>query len=349
MDISTSTNIRIGAFQTFTVPDNLEIIYNGITIYSSQYSCFVTDRPIVVPITFVPGQLYVTFRITNSIPTSNTIWTINNVTCCSNIVCPTINDVPPISSISANINQSCGCTLTHTHSTYSLSCSGCGNPTYGTIITAGNCVWVEINQNQTCYNDNIIITKLTGASKSFDFSNNTHYTTVKNLIQSAVGDQRVTIQFHSATCGNDGTISEYNILPNHHTITYDDANYIITITVSATNPFANNCTDCNALKFNQYNTTYNMFNSTASTGTFQSIRYLRTTTSIKSNVSNNSFITAIQCAGGTCGPNLDRRYRITYRNTNCPCQSWELYEDTDDNGSYETLVLQETGWTGTCN
>ena len=61
-----------------------------------------------------------------------------------------------------------------------------------------------------------------------------------------------------------------------------------------------------------------------------------------------TFSTIIRCTGGSCGSDLDRKYRRSYRDTNCPCQSCQLHEDTDDNGTYETLVLEAAGWTGSC-
>ncbi len=348
MDIASSTNIRIANFQTLTVPDLLEVIYNGVTLYSSNNQTSLTQAPFVIPITYVSGQNYVTFRVTNSNPASNTIWTISNVSCCSTIVCPSMSDVPQITSLSAVLNAQCGCTFTPTFSTYTLNCSGCGNPSTIQVSSVGNCLWQQVSNNNTCYNETVLISKLSGSSKSFDFSSSVNYNLVKAAIQAATGDQRVLVQFHTATCGNDGIIVEYQLMPTHHTISYDDVNFLITITIPATNPFANNCNNCNALKFSSYNSIYNNFNSTNSTGTYQSIRLVRSESATQNAVLPATFTTLIRCTGGTCGADLDRKYRRSYRDTNCPCQSWQLHEDTDDNGTYETLVLEAAGWTGTC-
>ena len=348
MDISTSTNIRIGNFQTQVVPDLLEVIYNGVTIYSSNNQTSPTQTPFVIPITYVSGQNYVTFMVTNSNPSSNTIWSISDVSCCSTINCPTQANVPQITSISSALNASCGCTLTPTYSTTALSCSGCGNPSRTTQISSGDCTWQQLSANNTCENETVVITKLTGASKSFDFSSSTNYLIFKNMLQGATGDQMIRYYFHSQTCGNDGTQVSYNFMPTHHTITYDDVNFIVTVTVSSTNPFSNNCTNCNAIKFAQYASIYSIFNTTQVSGTFLSIRSRRSHNAGTTNVNPSTFSSIITCSGGTCGANLDRRYRISYRNTSCPCQSWQLHEDTDDNGTYETLVLEAAGWTGSC-
>jgi hypothetical protein len=348
MDISTSTNIRIGNFQTQVVPDLLEVIYNGVTIYSSNNQTSPTQTPFVIPITYVSGQNYVTFMVTNSNPASNTIWSISDVSCCSTINCPTQANVPQITSISSALNASCGCTLTPTYSTTALSCSGCGNPSRTIQISSGDCTWQQLSTNNTCENETVVITKLTGASKSFDFSSSTNYLIFKNMLQGATGDQMIQYYFHSQTCGNDGTQVSYNFMPTHHTITYDDVNFIVTVTVSSTNPFSNNCTNCNAIKFAQYASIYSIFNSTQVSGTFLSIRSRRSHNAGTTNVNPSTFSSIITCSGGTCGANLDRRYRISYRDTSCPCQSWQLHEDTDDNGTYETLVLEAAGWTGSC-
>jgi hypothetical protein len=348
MDIASSTNIRIANFQTLTVPDLLEVIYNGVTLYSSNNQTSLTQAPFVIPITYVSGQNYVTFRVTNSNPASNTIWSISNVSCCSTIVCPSMSDVPQITSLSAVLNAQCGCTFTPTFSTYTLNCSGCGNPSTIQASSAGNCSFIQASNNSTCYNENVVITKLTGASKSFDFSSSVNYNLVKAAIQAATGDQRVLVQFHTATCGNDGTIVEYQLMPTHHTISYDDVNLLITITIPATNPFANNCNNCNALKFSSYANIYNNFNSTNAIGNYQSIRLIRNENPVQNAVNPATFSTIIRCTGGSCGSDLDRKYRRSYRDSNCPCQSWQLHEDTDDNGTYETLVLEAAGWTGSC-
>lgn len=42
------------------------------------------------------------------------------------------------------------------------------------------------------------------------------------------------------------------------------------------------------------------------------------------------------------------RFRLTFRNNSCKCQSWQLHADLDNNGSYETLITQAVGWTGSC-
>jgi len=349
MDIAASTNIRVANFYTETVPDLLEIIYNGITLYSSTNTIYTTTTPATIPITYVVGQNYITFRVTNSLTTSNTIWRISNVTCCSSIVCPTVADVRQITSISAALNATCGCTLTPTYTNNPLNCSGCGEPGVVLLISTGGCTWNQSTVNLTCYNETVIITKLAGASRSFDFATGTNYNIVKSAIQSVVGDQRIRLQFHSATCGNDGTIIQYDLLPTYHTIVFDDVNYTITITIPLTNPFLNTCANCDAIKFTLYNQAYALFNTSSYTGAYQSIRYIQKANATLNSVNAATFSSIINCAGGTCGPNLDRRYRLSYRNTTCPCQSWELHEDTDDNGTYETLVLQEAGWTGACN
>jgi len=348
MDISASTNIRIGYFSTLTIPDNLEVIYNGVTLYNSSNQILLSSTPIVIPIVYVTGVNYVTFRVTNSLPSSNTIWQLSNVSCCNTIICPTIANVPQVTSISTSINSSCQCTFNFTYSPYNLTCSGCSDPIKSNSTSVGGCGLAFSYNDGVCKNETVVITKLSGASKSFDFATSTNYNIVKNAIIATTGDDLLTIQFHTQTCGNDGALYTYNLFPTYHTITYDDVNFIITITVSATNPFVNNCTNCNSSKRTQYDLIYNYFNTTSATGTVLSIRNISRYFYSANAVIPRDFTSIIYCTGGSCGANLDRRYRLSYRNTNCPCQSWELHEDTDDNGTYETLVLQAPGWTGTC-
>ncbi len=351
MDITASTtHIKIGLFAPLTVPDLLEIIYNGVTLYSSSVNISSTDA-LFIPITYTASDPDVLFRITNQTPAQNTIWQIGQISCCSGLQsCPTLADVPSVTGATATINGQCNCAITPIRGTFDNTCRDCnlnGNPTYG----LGGCS-ASTQSNNTCIGDgSILITKPNNTTRIIDFSVLTMYSTYKSYVQSLSNpDVRVFTEFRDVACGNDGISSQIFYFPNKSTITWDDVNYIMTIVVNTSNPYTNNCNGtCTGAYYNAYNSTINSFAGNAIVGTWQSItnRQNNTYNQVTPN-QNTPFVSSVICDTYPCSTTLEKKYNIYLRNTSCPCQSWQLFFDSDNNVSYETLISEASGWTGTC-
>jgi hypothetical protein len=352
MDIpNTITHIRINQYTTQTIPDLLEVIYNGVTIYSSTVNTTVSDK-IFVPITYITGVDFVVFRVTNTDATNNTVWTLAGVSCCSGgQPCLELSDIPTITSVSATASPTCGCAFTYNYSANpDVSCRDCGSTGNTFPNNLGGCNPGTLNNNTTCFNDNVVITKGSGPNRLLDFSTEVAYLAVKNYLTSVAGDGMVLLYFKSNTCNNDGSLIVIPFHPNHATIVYNDVNFSINVTLG-TNPFPNNCAAiCNVTNYNNYVANLALFNSTTTNiGTYQS-HTQRVTQTYTPAIPSAQYDRSIkwQCFGTPCTITLERKYRLVLRDVNCPCQSWQLFLDADNNGSYETLVQEASGWTGSC-
>jgi len=347
MDITPSlAYIVIGNYYVATVPDLLEVIYNGVTIYSGS----VNLNQHYIPITYVTGVNYVTFRITNSNPSVNTIWSIDGVRCCTALQpCPTIADVPLVTAPSSSLSTECGCLLnTNINTAFDKTCRKCEWNLNNANINVGDCVTQITDPNNTCVNGSVTITKTAGANRILTFASASMYNTVKAYIQGTPSTKSVYIIFKNQNCASDGTIVGINFWPLYATVTYDDVNLVINITINA-NPFPDDCINCNKLKRNLYATMFINFSSAVSISTVLSLTGLGRVAYVQNTVNQiYDFSSTIVCTTYPCTVTLTVPYRWFIRDVNCPCQSWQLFRDTNNDGIYETLVNEASGWTGTC-
>jgi hypothetical protein len=347
MDINnTVAYIRITLYNVQTVPDLLQIIYNGVVIYSTSSN--IGPTPVMIAIPYVSGVNVVTFRVTNSTPSENTIWTIGGISCCTNLVCPIVGDVPDYTGASSTENtETCSCTIIYeSEPDPDLSCKPCRINAYNST-TAGGCNHATVNSDNVCVNDVIVVTKAAGANRTFDFSNSTVYNNVKSyIVATTTPDQYIRITLKNVVCSSDGQIISFDFFPLHSTITYDDVNFIISITLNPTNPYPANCTSCNYSKRTKYISMLAGFNSTTiGIGTWNAVNRKERWVINPVNVAPVTFNRSILCntpCSSISGPN----YRLSYRNVNCPCQSWQLHRD--DGNNFGTLIDQQAGWTGSC-
>lgn len=355
--VSNSTGfIKIG-FRTFTVPDKVQVKYNGSIIFDSgNISTGFNWVEYVVPITYVSGQNYADVIITNSNPTQSTIWNIL-INCC-NPKTPCGSVVLNLATTTAALDANCGCGFDFVgtwngwgdmFNNLCLNVSEYGVNPQSAVI--GGCSIGYVSQDFTCVDCADITTTKTSGSNGvvivFPASCNSKYLSVKARIQATTNPKHfVGLTLKKVPCTSDGTTASLYIFPSYGTVVFNDAARTITYTMAASNPYANSCTNCDVILFNFWNNTNSDYSNAANPifGIWKSIIQERTHNAIQVNVSDIVFEEKIVSECGT----ITRKYKISYRNANCPCQSWELYEDVDNNGTYETLRQQASGWTGSC-
>lgn len=347
MDINNTVgHIKIAFYNVQTVPDLLEVIYNGSVLYSTS-SNIIT--PIMVSIPYVTGVNVVTFSVTNSTPTQQTIWNLSNISCCTGLdICPDSDDVPEITGATPDeATTDCSCRINFTSEPEPpLTCSPCRNQTLNSAIVGG-CANSVVTAFSTCVNDVITITKGTGPNRLFDFSNSTLYNDTKTRIMSVTNsDQYIRLTVKDVICASDGQLLNVEFYPLHSTIVYNDINYTIDITLNGTNPFPNDCEDCDKVRRTKYNDILSTFNNaTFFTGVKNALNQTSIWHTAPRTVASSTYQRSIICSS-PCGTVLGPNFRLSYRDVNCPCQSWQIHRD--DSNDFGTLINQASGWTGSC-
>ncbi len=347
MDINSNTSyIKIGLFADYTVPDLLEVIYNNNVIFAS-YGDLENE---FIPISYISGQTYVKFRITNSDQNSNTIWTLQGVSCCNGLdPCPILSNVPIITSAVLSYSSTCAAIFNFNYNTSwpSHACRDCVNHNDQQAI--GGCYYTSYTLNTNCYDDNITVTKpQSGASRRLDFNDLNAYNAVKAGIQAVSGSTDfIIINLRNQSCGNDALLYQVKFFPFHCNITYNDLTKIIDIIPQATNPFANSCTNCTKASYTKYQNMLTDFN-TSINSVYLSVQQIFKLQLFYNSVTDKYFNHSITCSPPPCSVNLERKYWLHFRSTACPVESYQLFYDNNNDGTYETLINQASGWSGTC-
>lgn len=348
-------NIKIG-FRTYSVADKVQVKYNGSTIFDSGNVATGTDwRIYLAAITYVSGVNYADVVVTNSNPAVTTKFDIL-INCCTPATpCPVNLTLPVITS---SVGSSCECAFdipatypNFNPDMFNALCLGVDSyvAVYG--ASTGGCGGKEIGAgNYTCIDCSTIATSKpagNGIIITFPLACNSRYLSVKARLQAISNNkQYAELVLKNVICASDGLQSPVYIFPTYGTLAFNDGTRTITYTMAASNPYANSCTNCDVWLhdiWNNANTDYsNGFSNIF--GTWNALVYDRTMSSGTINVDVIDFTESIDT---DCGV-IERAYRISYRDADCPCQSWELYEDVDNNGSYETLRQQKAGWGGSC-
>ena len=355
MSVGSSTGyIKIG-FRTFDVADKVQVRYNGSIIFDSGNVQTATKfKLFVVPIVYVSGVNTADIIITNSNPSVNTIWDIRLACCNPKTPCPV--NLPLVTISASQINCGCQFTIGGAYDTWeevwAAFCLQVDEYFYMPSPNVGGCAQKTISSNTTCVDcAGITVTKVSGQAGfvlTLPSACASRYTELKNTLNSAGTNQWVSIVFKKVSCASDGVTYGLTFFPHQGSMTFDDANRKITYTMPASNPYADDCSNCNKIRRTAYQNSYNQLNNAG---------YLIFTNSPYACVHSYVVYDAQQQNANTilfedrlnteCG-NVVRKYRITYREASCPCESWELYEDTNNDGTYETLRLQAAGWTGSC-
>lgn len=348
--------IKIG-FQSQTVADRLEVWYNGVQIFDSGNVATGFEFVMyAIPFTYVSGVNQAQIKVTNSTPAQNTSFLLY-VGCCTALTsCPITLDT---NTVTASLNaNTCGCQfqiaptwLNFYPELWNDLCINMDNYDSITYASTGGCGYSYLpNGNYTCSDYAITTSKpigVVGIKIQFPFAAAARYASIKARLQGVSNpNQYVEIQLKATTCAADGGVNSIRIFPLSGTLIFNDVTREITYEMGSSNPFTTSCVGCQLILHQIWDTFHSLYSSSGSYtfGTFQAIVLDRTVTTAAISVQN---ITFNELLDTDCGV-VERRYRITYRDSGCPCQSWELYEDTDLNGSYETLRQQAAGWTGVC-
>ena len=357
--VSISVNATTGHLkiflQTFSVADTLTVVYNGSTVFNSGAVTTTSGQVFVVPITYVSGQNAATVTATNSTPSQNTQYNIKIACCQVQTPCPITLTPVTVGSVQSDA-QTCACYINlnwnyggNMLGVFNSICRTASDYTRDYPSQYGGCSNLIVSTNYGCVDCPITIVKNAGASFTMTFGSacNARYLAIKASLQGITNpNQYLRASIRTIVCVGDAPYFPINIFPNGSTITYNDTNRSITVVMSATNPYADSCTNCTNILRGEYASAYSNVNNGSSYlyNTFASIFGYDIRTTSVSNVATTDFSEKIVTSCGTS----ERKYRISFRNAGCPCQSYQIHEDTDNNGSYETLRAEAAGWTGSC-
>lgn len=361
---TTSASISVNAstghlkifLQTFTVADTLDVIYNGSIIFTSGAVSTTAGVVYVVPISYVSGQNSVTVNVTNYAPASNTQYLIKIRCCQTQTPCP-IN-LPIVGFNSSSVNPyTCSCDVILNFSyggsvagAYESLCRAISEYTRDYPTQYGGCSNAIFSTNYACAACAVTTVKGSGASMVMTFPAGcaAKYTALKAALQSTTDTNKlVRVTLRTVSCASDGAYQPIDIYPAFSTISFNDTTRAITIAMQSSNPYPDSCTNCTKLLRSNWQNTYDNFNNASSylyTSTWVSMYGFDVRGAVANNIEPVDFVERLITSCGTS----ERKYRISFRNAGCACQSWQIHEDTNNDGNYETLRIEAAGWTGSC-
>lgn len=355
MNVDSGTgHIKIG-INTQTVADKIQVKYNGSTIFDSgNISTGTHWKLYVVPITYVSGVNTADIIITNSTPSENTIWSIKLACCTTKTSCPI---TLPIVTMNVSQNSNCGCdfkpnrTYDNWDDIWDDFCLQVNDYPNEQFYVVGGCGTTEIDSYSTCVScDSITLQKTSGSAGfilTFPSSCQSRYETLRDQVNACTANQWISLVLKTTVCTSDGTSITVEFFPDRGTVTMTDATRTIEYTCGSTNPFPNSCTGCDVKRYNTYQSAYNKLNNASSpiftNSPYKSILRSAITDALALAVNPFTFTDWIDTECGL----VERKYKVTFRDNFCPCISWQMFEDTNNDGTYETLRTQGS-YSGSC-
>ena len=334
--ITSDVNVY-ACFKTIIVPDRLEIIYNGIVIFDTGNIATGTNHQCYnIPITYVVGQDTFRTRVTNSSSSgTNTVYELV-INCCDSIPCTDVDLTFFTPSINSSFSQG-NCSCRFEIDTALESTDNCGvqyDEFHGNkVINVPYCE--EIQSNIISCIDTPIIFSTLGFNKEITLSDNVQYLALKSYIQTLQTNANVNeymcINFYDETCGTiNNEPKRITIFPNNQPIFFDDVLQSIQVNFVIT-PFVTDCSNCESILLTYFSATKFGNND----GNYLALDY--STKNVQSTVISNiefkiGFIDNVTPCENT------RKFEISFADTNCPCDTWILREDTTNNGIYDTLI-----------
>ena len=207
------TNLFVDLFIVQSVPDTLEIIYEGNVIYTTSTSVF----NVIVPVTFNIDN-FVTIRVSNTDSNVNTIWTLRVECIECNIIepCPTL---PLLSLTNApTLNNDCALDFSFNDLVFdcNLPSEECSNTSRSSSFeTMTKCI--SSFGNTTCIDENITITSVTPTQLVLDFTNNANAVIINNAINNIAANEILTLSLPNnelKTCVDDGFYNSVRLFNN---------------------------------------------------------------------------------------------------------------------------------------
>lgn len=354
--ITSSTNILLNWY-TQSVPDILRVKYNGVTTVLDPGTVGIQlfTRNYRHPITFVSGQNEVTIEMENTNPSITTQYQLRAKCCGPATSCPispnpmpTPNITPIFSGCNLFFNYTMpyrddwnnnGISPNNYFNEFCLDVTSANFDILNSVSASIGCNAPNFPVNSTCYDAGTIAVTRTGTTVSVVFSDAGTYSTFKGIVTSAFPTYLyLSVIVRLSNCGSDG--SQRPLLIFRDFITgWNDGTRTLTMNY-ASNPYVNSCTTCSQVQYSAFqnaavttsDTYEGFFTITGFTG--------GQTTGSSSFTFNNQLVTE-------CGTLL-RKYQVSYLDMGCPSISYQLKEDVDNNGSYETLLYTSPTWTGSC-
>jgi hypothetical protein len=323
--------IKIG-IQTQTVADKVQVRYNSVIIFDSgNITTGFAYQMFVVPITFVPGQNYAEVIVTNSTPAQQTNF---------RLVYQLLHYPFKLSfgvGHDGNNGSSqyflwmCIHQRTNLPELLSLTCSApfvrMWTAMRPVLSDASRWLWRFISSRSQPGLCGLRLHRGIKADRDSGCSNRYSVPMLHPVCNykshgckvSRILTPYVDIQFKNTACVGDGAFTTVKIWPAHGTLTFDDVTRTIQYNMAAVNPYTNTCTDCETLLYTAYENYLNLYSNPGNPvfGTFQSIYSDRAVTAAPLATADIFFNEIIVSDCGT----TERRYKIDYRDDDCPCAS----------------------------
>lgn len=347
--------------------DSISVEYNGVEIFNSYTQLgfdiqtgFTNHTSLVIPIPYVNGVNTAKVTVFNNAQADNngnipsTIWDMTISCCGPTESCPIPMPSPIVTGYGYDAN--CRCIISYSpawgwndvnaQNDASELCASVLNINGGTktpyttskSISVGGCVEEKIDELLGCTDSSISIIS-TADGYTMNITNTALYNDLKTLINNHTSNQEalIKIKLRDSPCNIiDGVFKrDFYILPywnsNNGSLLFDDINQIITVESLLPNPIPEpDCINCYQNLKNRYDSIITTTSSNYSAFEFADVRI-----PIQSNVPpSKDFEDRIYTL--ECGQQ-SKRYNFIFRDTDCPCESWELYEQ-DQNGNYTILI-----------
>lgn len=341
-EVDGSTDSVLIGFRGYNVADKVEVIYDGVTILDTGNQSNRFWKYWRVSYTYVPGQNEMTIRVTNSDPTEITRYDLY-AKCCDGGTCP-----PSIPNPTINFfDFECSCVVSAVSFGQSFLRNLCLGVT--SYSGSGSNNW----QKQAPITQSIIETlSLTCNDGTASISTNTStgtvvlpsgtYAEVKTALQTyATTDRFILVILTDGTgCSSDANTFSLALPTKNVTYSFDDPTNTITLTIG-TNPYSD-ADPCN-LAGKQHGRWNRILNQSFTGGSAKAANVYELTTGVLNNQEDTFTITLVS----ECGTE-ERDFKITWADVNCPCQSWQIREDTNGDGTYDTLIEENPNWGGVC-
>jgi hypothetical protein len=341
-EVDGSTDSVLIGFKGYNVADKVEVIYDGVTILDTGNQSNSFWKYWRVPYTYVVGENEMTIRVTNSNPTEITRYDLY-AKCCDGGTCPI-----PIPNPSINFfDFACNCVVSAV--------------SFGQSFLRGLCLDItgysgsgSVNWQKSPPALEPIVESLSGTCNdgTSSISTNTStgtvvlpaatYTEVKTALNTYAGTDRfVLITLKDGTgCSSDANTFSIVLPTQAVTYTFDDPANTITVTIG-TNPYSN-ADPCN-LAGQQHEKWNRILNQSFTGGSARANNVFEMTAGTINNQEDEFTLTI----ASECGTD-ERNFILTWADASCPCQSWQLREDTTGNGTYDTLIEENPNWGGVC-
>lgn len=218
------------------------------------------------------------------------------------------------------------------------------------ILTDNNCHDLDVSVSPSA------TLTITNGMAVYEFNTAADLTYFQSLVSTLLPNQYILFSTRSFPCGSDGTISQW-VINWYNTVSYDFTALTMTVLYEEIRDVGFCDEDCDFSA-----STHNSYVNGGENGVFgiSSVTRVLIRENEKSPlyIINGDIVNSLQTdnyvnynygdGSPICGDDGQIAINTKINDINCPCESYEIVADTDDDGIYETLIDAAPNWTGVC-